>query len=186
MLEHKELIEACVDGDMKAQRRFYELFAGRMFVICLRYAKSDLEAEDVLQESFIKIFRNIEKFRGESRLEYWMKRIVINTALNHHRNKLYMYPMVNVETVQHEFQHNQTISNYQFEELLKMIQELPTGCKMIFNLYAIEGYSHKEIAEMLEISEGTSKSQLSRAKMLLQKKITDDQSGKYGKFRKQE
>ena len=164
MLEYKDLIEACVKGDRLAQRNLYDIFSKRMYVICLRYTKSQQEAEDVLQESFIKIFKNLSGYRGESRLDYWIKRIVINTALNSQRKKLYMYPMVDIEDVKNEFDQSKALSSYQMEELLKMIRELPTGCQTVFNLFAIEGYSHKEIAEMLEVSEGTSKSQFMRAK----------------------
>lgn len=169
--------------DRKAQREMYDLFSGKMYVICLRYAMSEQEAEDVLQESFIKVFKNIRDFRGDSRLGYWIKRIVVNTALNHRRNKLYMYPMVDVDEINQKTDQDHVFSNYGYEELLKMIAELPSGCRIIFNLYAIDGYSHKEIAEKLGISEGTSKSQYSRAKMLLQKKIADEQIKDYEKFR---
>jgi RNA polymerase sigma-70 factor (ECF subfamily) len=183
MSDHQELIDGCIAGDNKSQKAFYDLFSRKMYVVCLRYAKSDHEAEDVLQESFIKIFKSIGKFRGESRLEYWVKRIVINTALNHQRNKLYMYPMVDVEEVKQTFNHERIISDYHFEELLALVKELPSGCRVIFNLFGIEGYSHKEIGEMLNISEGTSKSQYSRAKKLLQQKILKDQASRYEKYR---
>jgi len=184
MLEYKDLIEACVKGDRLAQRNLYDIFSKRMYVICLRYTKSQQEAEDVLQESFIKIFRNLSGYRGESRLDYWIKRIVINTALNSQRKKLYMYPMVDIEDVKNEFDQSKALSNYQMEELLKMIRELPTGCQTVFNLFAIEGYSHKEIAEMLEVSEGTSKSQFARARKLLQDKIAEEENTeRYEKFK---
>jgi len=153
-------------------------------VICLRYTKSQQEAEDVLQESFIKVFRNLSGYRGESRLDYWIKRIVINTALNSQRKKLYMYPMVDIEDVKNEFDQSKTLSEFQMEELLKMIRELPAGCQTVFNLFAIEGYSHKEIAEMLDVSEGTSKSQFARARKLLQEKIAEeDKTERYEKFK---
>jgi len=161
----------------------YDLFAGKMYVLCLRYAISQQEAEDVLQESFIKVFKNIKKFRGDSRLGYWIKRIVVNTALNHRRNKLYMYPMVDVDEIHQNVGHDKVFSDYGYEELLSMISELPSGCRIIFNLYAIDGYGHKEIAKKLGISEGTSKSQYSRAKMLLQKKISGEQLKDYEKFK---
>ena len=184
MLEYKDLIEACVKGDRLAQRNLYDIFSKRMYVICLRYTKSQQEAEDVLQESFIKIFKNLSGYRGESRLDYWIKRIVINTALNSQRKKLYMYPMVDIEDVKNEFDQSKALSNYQMEELLKMIRELPTGCQTVFNLFAIEGYSHKEIAEMLEVSEGTSKSQFARARKLLQEKIAEEEkTERYEKFK---
>lgn len=184
MLDNKELIEACVKGDRVAQRNLYDLFSRRMYVVCLRYTKSQQEAEDVLQDSFIKVFKNLKGYRGDSRLDYWIKRIVINTALNSQRKKLYMYPMVDIDDVKNDFDHSKALSNFQMEELLKMIKELPTGCQTVFNLFAIEGYSHREIAEMLEVSEGTSKSQFARARKLLQNKIAEeDKTERYEKFK---
>lgn len=184
MLENRELIEACIGGDRLAQRNLYDLFSKRMYIVCLRYTKSQQEAEDVLQDSFIKVFKNLKGYRGESRLDYWIKRIVVNTALNSQRKKLYMYPMVDIDDVKNKFDHNKVLSNFQLEELLKMIRELPTGCQTVFNLFAIEGYSHKEIAEMLEVSEGTSKSQFARARKLLQEKIAEeDKTERYEKYR---
>ena len=170
MHENKELIEACVKGDRLAQRNLYDIFSKRMYVVCLRYTKSQQEAEDVLQDSFIKVFKNLKGYRGESRLDYWIKRIVVNTALNSQRKKLYMYPMVDIDAVKNDFDHSKSLSSFQLEELLNMIKELPAGCQTIFNLFAIEGYSHKEIAGMLKVSEGTSKSQFSRARKYYRKK----------------
>jgi len=185
MLENKDLIEACVNGDRQAQRTLYDLFSKRMYVVCLRYTKSQQEAEDVLQDSFIKVFKSIKGYRGDSRLDYWIKRIVVNTALNSQRKKLYMYPMVDIEDVKNEFDQSKAFSNFHMEELLKMIKELPTGCQTVFNLFAIEGYSHKEIAVMLEVSEGTSKSQFARARKLLQEKIAEEEENteRYEKFK---
>lgn len=184
MLEYKELIESCVKGDRQAQRNLYDIFAKRMYMVCLRYTKSQQEAEDVLQDAFIKIFKNLKGYRGESRLDYWIKRIVVNTALNSQRKKLYMYPMVDIDDVKNEYDQSKVFSNIRMEELLSMIKSLPTGCQTVFNLFAIEGYSHKEIAEMLEVSEGTSKSQFSRARKLLQDKIAEeDKTERYEKFK---
>lgn len=180
----KELVSACVKGDRVAQKNLYDIFAKRMYVVCLRYTKSQQEAEDILQDSFIKVFKNIKGYRGESRLDFWIKRIVINTALNSLRKKLYMYPMVDIEDVKHEFHQSKALSDFRMEELLAMIQELPTGCKTVFNLFAIEGYSHKEIAESLGVSEGTSKSQFSRAKKLLQEKLAEEENTeRYERFK---
>lgn len=184
MLEYKKLIEACVKGDRLAQRNLYDIFSKRMYVVCLRYTKSQQEAEDVLQDSFIKIFKNLKGYRGESRLDYWIKRIVVNTALNSQRKKLYMYPMVDIDDVKNDYDHSKILSSFQMDELLNMIRELPTGCRTVFNMFAIEGYSHKEIAEMLEVSEGTSKSQFSRARKLLQEKIAkEDKADRYEKIK---
>ena len=184
MLEYNEIIEACVKGDRHAQRSLYEIFSKKMFVVCLRYTKSQQEAEDILQDSFIKVFKNLKGYRGDSRLDYWIKRIVVNTALNSQRKKLYMYPMVDIEDVKNDFDLNKTLGAFGLEELLNMIKELPTGCQAVFNMFAIEGFSHKEIAEMLEVSEGTSKSQFSRARKLLKEKIAkEDKAVRYEKYK---
>ncbi len=179
MEDFKQLINDCIAEDRKAQKKLYDLFASKMMMICLRYSKSDLEAEDILQESFIKIFKNLKNLREYTNVAAWIKKIVINTALNYQRSKLYLYPMVNVEHLKMSYDENVALSNFHLEELLNMIQDLPLGCQVIFNLYAIEGYTHKEIAEQLKISEGTSKSQYSRAKSLLQLKLLESDKGNY-------
>ena len=171
MHTESELIDGCRKGDRKMQHELYQRFADKMFAICLRYVRGQQEAEDVLQEAFIKVFDKIEQFRGDASLASWIKRIVINTALNSQRSKLYMYPMVDVDNMHQMAGQEITLSAYQYQDLLQMIQELPSGCRVIFNLFAIEGYSHKEVAGLLEISEGTSKSQYARARQLLQERI---------------
>jgi len=179
MEDFSQLIKACVAEDRKAQKKLYDLFASKMMMICLRYSKSDQEAEDILQESFIKIFKNLKNLREYTNVAAWIKRIVINTALNYQRSKLYLYPMVNVEHLKISYDENVALSNFHHDELLQMIQDLPLGCQVIFNMYAIEGYTHKEIANKLDISEGTSKSQYSRAKSLLQLKLMESDRGNY-------
>jgi len=184
MPEHKNLIDACIKGDRAAQKSLYDIFSKKMYVVSLRYTKSQQEAEDVLQESFIKVFKSLNSYRGDSRLDYWIKRIVINTALNSQRKKLYMYPMVDINDVNNSAEYNKALSDFSLAELLRMIRELPTGCQTVFNLFAIEGYSHKEIAEMLEVSEGTSKSQFARARKLLQEKIAaEEKFERYERFK---
>lgn len=173
MHNEDELIKGCCKNDRKYQRHLYDRYAGKMLVICLRYTKNQLEAEDILQESFIKVFDNIKKFRRECPLEQWIKRIVINTALKNNRSKLYMYPAVDIEHIENDFNDNLTLKDLNYKELLELIRQLPHRYQVSFNLYAIEGYQHKEIAEMLGISEGTSKSQFSRARVMLQKIVND-------------
>lgn len=170
MLNEKELIEGCRKGSRAAQRALYDRFSKKLMVVCLRYSKSIAEAEDILQEGFVKVFQGLDGFRQDAKLETWMTRIMVNTALNHHRKKLYLYPMVDIEKTDHQ-EAPESLSGLHFTELLAMIQSLPQGCQIVFNLFAIEGYSHKEIAEMLGISEGTSKSQFARARALLQEKL---------------
>jgi len=184
MLEHSKLIDACIKGDREAQKDLYDIFSKKMYMVCLRYTKAQQEAEDVLQESFVKVFRNLKTYRGDSKLDYWIKRIVINTALNSQRKKLYMYPMVDIDDINSTTDYNKALSDFSMEELLKMIRELPSGCQAVFNLFAIEGYSHKEIAELLEVSEGTSKSQFARARKLLQEKIAaEEKFERYERFK---
>ena len=182
-MNSNDLIAACIKGDRKAQRELYTQYAPRLMAISLRYAKSTLEAEDILQESFLKIYRGLAKLRDYSNLGAWMKKILINTAINHQRGKLYLFPMVDIENVKTTYDESVALSEFRHEELLEMIRGLPTGCRMIFNLYAIEGFSHKEIADKLDISEGTSKSQYARAKFLLQKKLMEEKVKSYEKFK---
>lgn len=183
MHSEEELIKGCCSGDRKLQRKLYELYSRKMLVICMRYTKERQEAEDILQESFVKVFNNIKNFRKESSLETWIKRIVINTALNSQRSKIYLYPMVDVDLMQPAPDKEIILSDYNFQDLLKLIQALPSGCQVIFNLHAIEGYQHKEIATMIGVSEGTVKSQYSRAKTLLQNKIEELERINYEKFK---
>ena len=174
MVPEKNIIEGCIAGDRYMQKLLYQKFASKMLGICMRYCKSKDEAEDVLQDSFIKIFKNITTFKEAGSFEGWIKRIVVNTALNNYRSNFKRYFQTEIDEI-HETSQMQHIANDSLseKELLKMIKELPEGYRMVFNLYAIEGYTHKEIGEMLEISENTSKSQLSRARVYLQKKLTE-------------
>jgi len=171
MLSEIELIKGCVKEDRAAQKALYERYCRKMMVVCQRYAKSTQEAEDALQEGFVKVFASINAFRQESRLDTWMTRIMINTTLNQQRQKLYLLPMVDVTEIEMTEDSEISLASFHLSELIAMIQSLPDGCRLVFNLFAIEGYNHKEIAEMLGISEGTSKSQYSRAKSLLKVKL---------------
>jgi RNA polymerase sigma-70 factor (ECF subfamily) len=178
----EELINGCIKGERLKQKMLYERFAKKMLAICLRYSKAQQEAEDILQESFIKIFDHIKTFRRECPLEQWIKRIVINTALKHNRSKLYMYPALDIEDLDYTVDENLILSDFHFNELLKMIQQLAPRYQIVFNLYAIEGYQHKEIAEMLGITEGTSKSQFARARVLLQQMIVERKKVNYERY----
>jgi RNA polymerase sigma factor (sigma-70 family) len=171
VLSEEDLIDGCLQGRQLAQKQLYERYAARMMAVCLRYAQTTFEAEDVLQEGFVTVFRTLAGFRRECPLEFWIRRIMVNAALRQHRRNA---PLVAVsdgdypETlVSDEF----TFSNYAYSELLAVVQELAPRYRLVFNLYAIEGYTHREIGEMLDISEGTSKSQYSRARVVLQQKL---------------
>ncbi len=171
-MDEKQLVNACLKGDSKAQKQLYERFAPKMFGVCLRYAKDDDTAQDYLQEGFIRVFNNLDKFRFEGSFEGWIRRIVVNTALEKLRKMDVIKNSVEVEKAL--FKANdveQVMDQINAGELLQLIQTLPTGFRTVFNLYAIEGYTHQEIGNMLNISEGTSKSQYSRARQWLQLRL---------------
>ncbi len=168
---YNELIERCKSNNREAQYKLYGLLSGKMFAVCLRYAKNTEAAEDLLQEGFVKVFTNIEKFRGEGSFEGWVRRIMVNTAVEHYRKSTKMYPIVSVDDLNKDISWEDSGDELELEDLMKMINKLSPGYKTIFNLYVVEGYSHKEIGEMLEINEGTSKSQLARARYLLMEMV---------------
>lgn len=180
MQEDDDLVAGCTKGQRAMQRALYQKYAARMMAVSLRYCRCREDAEDVLQESFVKVFNNIDKFRQESTLSYWIKRIVVNTALNYHRKNVYLYPHLDIDEVHDLGGEDPGLANYHFKELLAVLQSLPQGCQVVFNLYAIEGYKHREIAQMLNISEGTSKSQYARARSLIREMITKKGEVKHG------
>lgn len=168
----EQIVEGCIKKDAIAQKHLYEKFVRKMMGVCLRYADSTEEAEDVVQNGFISVFENISSYRGTGPLEGWIRRIMVNTALTNIRKNKKLKQNIELDSVEFMLPStNQLNESFEARDLLKIIQTLPTGFRTVFNLYAIEGYSHKEIADMLNISEGTSKSQYSRAKAHLQKLI---------------
>jgi RNA polymerase sigma factor (sigma-70 family) len=166
-----DLIKACKKQNSKAQRVLYDKYASPMLGLCKRYIKGEMEAEDVMINGFMKVFTKIDLFEEKGSFEGWMKRIMINEALGFIRKNKSMYLEIEIEAADKEPDIDKLFTELETKDLLKMVNELPSGYRTIFNLYAIEGYSHKEIAEMLGINENTSKSQLSRARMHLQKKL---------------
>ena len=174
-----ELVRGCKKGVSKHQQALYKTYYRRMYGLCLRYTDHSQDAEDVLQEGFIKIFTKIGKFREEGSLEGWIRRIMIRTAIEHYRKNSRFFSVVDVEEASDVSLDEDMIGRMQAEELLKMIRKLPPGYRTVFNLYEIEGYSHKEISEMLGISSGTSKSQLSRAKELLRNQLSHMNIGRH-------
>jgi RNA polymerase sigma factor (sigma-70 family) len=172
MDQERELIEKCLNNDSFAQESLYRRYASKMYGICLRYVRCKEEANDILQDAFVRIFRSLGNYRGDGSFEGWIRRIIVNTAINHYKANIRFSNDLNIEDVNVNGNiDNDAISRISTEELLKVIQKLPDGFRMVFNLYVIEGYEHKEIAEMLGVSESTSKSQLHRAKASLQKKL---------------
>ena len=185
MHNYYDLFARCKKGDAKAQRILYDLFKARLMGLCRRYTRSREEAQDILQECFVKIFKHIDQLESSDKLESWMKTIAVNTAISfYHRTKKYellLSPQENRDvTDDNLLQHVQNASD---GFLVSLVNALPDGCRIVFNLFAIEGYSHAEIAEKLKITEGTSRSQLHHAKHLLKDKLKcQDMAHYYEKF----
>ncbi|NNK82890.1 MAG: RNA polymerase sigma factor [Flavobacteriaceae bacterium] len=165
----KQLIQKCQKNDTKAQSELYKLYSSKLFAICLKYSRNHAEAQDNLHDAFMSIFNKIHQFKHRGSFEGWLKRIVINTALQRYRKKGVL-EIVNEELIEDV---NVVIENDEvnIDFLLKCIQELPDRYRLVFNLYVLDGYSHKEVAEMLKITTGTTKSNLARARMILRDKI---------------
>ena len=171
-----QLINSCIAGSKAAQVELYRTYAPTMFAVCLRYANDHHSAQDFLQEGFIKVFQNIDRFKGTGSFEGWLKRIFINTAIEQLRkNKKFAHADLDQE---YQISNNDlnALDNLAVEDLLQLLKKLPEGYRTIFNLYVIEGYNHKEIADMLGISDGTSKSQLARARKTIQNLIQEQKS----------
>lgn len=171
-ISENDIIQGSISGDRRMQELLYQTYSSKMYGVCLRYAGSADDAQDILQDGFVKVFRHLERFRSEGSFEGWMRRIFVNTAIEHYRKK------VNLQTVSET--HEEQIENHDWsvldrlavKDILQAVQELSPGYRTVFNLYVVEGYSHKDIGEMMGISEGTSKSQLARAKAILQQMLT--------------
>jgi RNA polymerase sigma factor (sigma-70 family) len=168
MITESDLIRGSMEGDRRMQEELYRRFSPRMYGVCMRYAGNAEEAEDILQEGFIKVFKKLGSFRSEGSFEGWIRRIFVNTAIEHFRRKTYQQPITEQHENSVEGKYLSVLDNLGEKDILKLIQDLSPGYRTVFNLYVVEGYTHKEIGDMLGISEGTSKSQLSRAKVILQ------------------
>jgi RNA polymerase sigma factor (sigma-70 family) len=167
-MDHQKLVKDCLKGKSQAQRELYEHFAQTMLGVCYRYTRSVRDAEDVLQEGFIKVFLHLKQYKQEGELGAWIRRIMVNTALNYlKRNRKYQEEMFFTEEYLHPVTDDDPAIRLQAKELADLIRQLPQGYQVIFNLHAVEGFTHVEIGEMLGISDGTSRSQYSRARNLL-------------------
>jgi RNA polymerase sigma factor (sigma-70 family) len=176
-MSDEELVHRCVQREPQAQEYLYKTFSGRLLGVCSRYCDSIEEAEDVMQEGFIKIFQKIETFRGNGSLEGWMKRIMVNTALDAFRKNKNFRHSIDIDTIEYTSETNQhVLESIGAKDLLMLIRTMPRGFRTVFNLYAIEGFAHREIAGMLEITESTSKSQYSRARVYLQKLLQTEKA----------
>jgi RNA polymerase sigma-70 factor (ECF subfamily) len=167
------LIEGCKKGKADSQEKLYRQFSAAMYGLCQQYASSQEDAQDILQDGFVKVFRKIDQVQDAKAFPGWIRRVMINTALERYRSQVKMQPLDVDPQVFKEQITDDVLDDLSAESILKLIQELTPKYKMVFNLYAIEGYSHKEIAEKLNISEGTSKSNLSRARVILQEKVRE-------------
>ncbi|WP_425076468.1 RNA polymerase sigma factor [Psychroserpens sp. S379A] len=165
----EQLIAQCQKNDAQAQSQIYKLYASKLFSICLKYSRNYAEAEDNLQDAYVTIFNKINQFKSKGSFEGWIKRITINTALQRYRSAG-VFNLVNEDQIE-EVSVEVDEDNISLDYLLQIIQELPDRYRLVFNLYALDDFSHKEIAKMLEISIGTSKSNLARARLILKQKI---------------
>jgi RNA polymerase sigma-70 factor (ECF subfamily) len=169
----KDIVAGCIEGRHSAQQSLYDKYARLLLGVCNRYTQNIEEAEDVLQEGFVKIFLNMKEFKGEGSLVAWMRRIMINTAITHYhkmRKHRYHDDLEEISETRLE-EHSWEESEFTNEELYQLIHQMPDGYRVVFNLYAVEGYKHREIAKILDIDENTSKSQYSRARRWLQERL---------------
>ncbi len=171
-ITEKELVEQCLKLEPKAQRMFFDLFSGRLMTICRRYGRSQQEAEDMLQEAFIRIFSNLSKYKSDGSLEGWVRRITVNTSIKVLQKKGNRHSSDDIDDYAIDAGTPSELEVLEAEDLIALINILPLGYKSVFNLYEIEGYSHKEIGVMLAISESTSRSQLTKAKKMLRQYVS--------------
>ncbi|WP_458628161.1 RNA polymerase sigma factor [Winogradskyella sp. PC D3.3] len=165
-----QLIQNCINKDVQAQSQLYKQYASKLFSLCLKYSKNYAEAEDNLHDAFLTIFNKIEQYNNKGSFEGWLKRIAINTALQRYREDVGVYDIVNEGNIE-DVSVDINDDNVSIDFLLKIIQELPDRYRLVFNLYVLDGYSHVEISELIQISVGTSKSNLARARLILKEKI---------------
>lgn len=166
-----KLLVLCKQGDRLACKQLFEIHSRKMMALCYRFARDRNEAEDILQEGFVRVFNKLDLYKGTGSLEAWIKRVMINTALKYREKNITKHHYTEIDNV-HIFDASPTVlEELSKEEILKLVQELPDGYRAVFNLYVIEGYSHRDIGEMLKIGESTSRSQLVKARTLLKKKL---------------
>lgn len=183
-LEHKyaidTLVNKCKAGERKAQEMLYKQFAAKMLGVCMRYATDRMEAEDMLQNGFIRVFQKMNDYRGEGSFEGWVRRIMVHSSIEYYRKHHKMMQAVDMDAADEPSVNPMAMANLDAKDLIALIQQLAPGYRMVFNLYAIEGYSHKEIGEIMNITEGASKSQLSRARTILKEQVLKTSNKSYG------
>lgn len=173
MEDLKNIVDECASGNVRAQETLYRMLAPKMFGVCLRYSKDRTEAEDNLQEGFIRVFTYIKNFRHEGSLEGWVRKIMVNVSLEKFRKQNIMYPVEDIGMYDSQSYSDDIIEKISADELINLIQDLPPRYRMVFNLFVMEGLNHKEISEEMQINEGTSKSNLARARDILKRKVTE-------------
>lgn len=172
--ETRQLIRSCLAEDRNAQRHLYELYSPKMFGVCLRYARNREEAEDIMQEGFVQVYKSLHNFKFSGSFEGWIRKIMVYCAIARYRGKSKLHSVLNIETENIiAYENEDILSRLGKKELLQMVQDLPPAYRMVFNLYVFEGLKHREIAQQLDISEGTSKSNLHDAKLILQRAVTN-------------
>ncbi len=177
----EQLVAGCLKGEPIAQRELYKSYARKMMSICMRYANGREQAQDILQDGFVKVFQKMDHYRGDGPLGGWIARTMVNTALDHiRRNKPYDQSLDLTEAEYLHAEDEHVLSGMSTDELMGLIQALPTGYRTVFNLFAIEGYAHKDIAGMLGISENTSKSQFMKARAYLRRLLPKEVVAQYG------
>jgi RNA polymerase sigma factor (sigma-70 family) len=171
-MDEQELIQGCIAARPKAQKALFDIYAPKLYVVCLRYLKDQMRAQDVLQDTFVKIFANISNYKSEGAFEGWLKRITVNTCLDQLRKDKKLLTDISIEDVSYQLATQSTSAEkLMADDLLKLVKALPDGYRTVFNLFAIEGFSHQEIAQQLGISESTSKTQYLRARAYLKERI---------------
>ena len=176
-MDDTTLVIECVKGNIRAQRELFDRYAQKMLGVCMRYTKNTEQAEDILQDGFIKVFNKLKDFKNEGSLEGWIRRVMVNTALDQIRKNGKLLGDINIDDVGYKIENNAfTLEKMMAEDLMKLVRSMPEGYKVVFNMFAIEGYSHGEIAKTLGISENTSKSQYSRARTYLKERLEKAQS----------
>jgi len=172
-LTERQLVRGCMQKNPKAQKMVFQRYAPKMLGVCRRYARHEMEAEDMMQDGFVKVYKYIDSFGERGSFEGWIRRIMINTALKHCSKSAFKKESIGIENMPENSTNPLIFSKLSIDELMKLILELPEGYKIVFNLYVIEGYSHKEISEVLGIGESTSRSQLVKARRILQRKVEE-------------
>lgn len=172
-MDDRQLIKGCLENQKEHQKELFRRFSGKMLSVCRRYARHEMEAEDMLQDAFVKMFKNLSSFKFEGSFEGWLRRITINTAIKHCQKKAFSNELMGYEKLPENSHLNTSGAQMNEDFLLKLVSNLPEGYRLVFNLFAIEGYSHAEIAELLGITASTSRSQLVKARRMLQLRLAE-------------